>query len=148
MRALSLSQPWADVVVKGPKRIENRPLQLCTAAARLKRSGELFAIHAAKSFDHDARRWVEAAGVRMPTDWIGGAIIGVARVVDVAQLDWWTSSGKLPADQVPWAFGPLCILLGDVSELSTPVPCRGMLGFWTVPAELAAQVTEQLGSQR
>ena len=58
MRALSLSQPWASLVVgiagrPGPKTIENRPVtsSLMAQASALHRSGETFAIHAAKSYD-------------------------------------------------------------------------------------------------
>ena len=135
MRALSLSQPWASVVVYGPKRIENRPVQLATAARRL--IGDVIALHAAKSWDADAVPFIQsAAPAYAPPDHARGAMIGSARIVDVATIEWWRDSGKLVADQERWAFGPLCILLEDVRPLHRPVPCRGMLGFWTVPAAI------------
>lgn len=137
MRALSLSQPWASVVVHGPKRIENRPIALVGGARKL--VGEVIALHAAKSWDPDAVAFIASAAPSYgPPVHARGALIGTARVVEVATLEWWRDSGKLPADQQRWAFGPLCILLDEVRALAAPVPCRGMLGFWVVPAELEA----------
>ena len=33
--------------------------------------------------------------------------------------------------------------LEDVVKLRKPVPCKGALGLWTVPADIAAQITEK-----
>lgn len=88
-----------------------------------------------------------------------GAIVGKARVVDVVQTDadghrWHTTSRNSVAycqrctlypDQCdgpcpfadPWAVpGSLGILLADVVPLATPVPFKGALGFFEVPAGL------------
>jgi hypothetical protein len=35
-------------------------------------------------------------------------------------------------------------VLRDVRALATPVPCRGYQAFWTLPADVAARVEEQL----
>lgn len=40
----------------------------------------------------------------------------------------------------PWAFGPWAWLLGDVRQLPAPVPCKGALGLWRVPADVEAAV--------
>lgn len=36
-------------------------------------------------------------------------------------------------------------MIGNVRPLDAPLPCRGQLGLWKVPAELARQVTPAAG---
>lgn len=138
MRALS--QPWASVVVHGPKRIENRPLPLIHGAGRL--LGQTIAVHAAKSWDADAVAFIaRAAPDYTPPDHARGALIGTARIADV--LIFGEVARKVSADQQRWAFGPLCIVLDQVVAIARPIPCRGMLGFWTLPCEVAEQFAAQ-----
>lgn len=151
MRALSLSQPWASVVVHGPKRIENRALQLMTSATRL--IGETIGLHAAKSYDpgiavEQARREL---GLPPEGKLPRGVMLGVARIAEVlifGEVRTKIAAGAIAADQERWAFGPLCILLEDVRPLASPIPCRGMLGFWHLPADVEAAVVAQLGGGR
>lgn len=35
----------------------------------------------------------------------------------------------------PWAFGPWCFVIADVRILPTPIPCRGMQGWWPMEEE-------------
>ena len=148
MRALSLSQPWASVVVHGPKRIENRPLSLAGGAGKL--VGHTIAVHAAKSWDADAVAFIAySAPSYTPPDHARGALIGTARLVEVLTFrDLEAGRVKIAADQIRWAFGPLCIVLDQVAAIPTPIPCRGMLGFWTLPADLEAQLATQLEARK
>lgn len=52
----------------------------------------------------------------------------------------------LAQDQRRWFFGPVGYVLRDVIALPTPVQCKGALGFWTLPADVEANVREQLGA--
>lgn len=142
MRALSLSQPWAHVVVHGPKRIENRPIQLLGAAR--KHVGDRIAIHAAKSWDASGAAFAAGRGliVEERGAYVAGAVIGVATVDRVFALA--PNDDRVPADQVAWAFGPACILLSDVRAIARPVPCRGFLGFWTLPPVVEGDLRAQL----
>lgn len=143
MRALSLSQPWAHVVVHGPKRIENRPTALHGPASRL--VGARIAVHAAKSYDEGCLGFIADRGFDLANAvLVRGAVIGAATIEAVHVLPW---SG-MPAYQRPWAFGPLCILLRDVRAIATPIPCRGMLGFWSLPADVERDLGDQLGEVR
>lgn len=140
VKALSLSQPWASLVVFGPKRIENRSLQLINVAAKL--VGETIGLHAAKSYDaglavDQARRELGLPGERQLPRGVMLATATLADVLIYGELAAKIAAGVIPADQQRWAFGPLCMLLADVVALARPVPCRGMLGFWTVPPDVA-----------
>lgn len=41
-----------------------------------------------------------------------------------------------------WSFGPWCWLLADVRKLREPIQCKGALGFWKVPADVAERAHE------
>jgi hypothetical protein len=59
-----------------------------------------------------------------------GGIVGRCNLVDC-----------VTTSESPWFCGPFGFVLADVE--STPfVPCRGALGFWEVPAELAKLAVE------
>lgn len=130
MKAISLRQPWAWMVVHGGKHIENR-------SWNTKFRGE-FLIHAAKGMTQreysEACAWAMARGfghvvhaMRQQTLDRGG-IVGIARLVDVIPPE-------LAIDghcQRPWhmheQFG---FVLEDVQPLPF-VPLKGALGFFEV----------------
>lgn len=148
MRALTLWQPWAHLVVHGAKRIENRPLTLQNTAQR--QIGQQVAIHAGRA----SAAVVSAAGITVAAAAAlladatatlpRGAIVGVATVRGVHVWPW----AELPREQRVWAHGPLLIELDQVRALATPIPCRGFLGFWPVIDPIADQVREQLEVRR
>lgn len=155
MRALTLTQPWAGLVAAGIKRVENRPRHM------IKREdfGQRFAIHASREIRTGVyERIYEAAPELMPVTpaqkaspppWftlstVTSAVIAVATIDRV--FEWTTDEGfptvdesPLPADlrgQERFMFGPVIYVLRDIVALETAIPCRGMLGFWTLPVEV------------
>ncbi len=65
-----------------------------------------------------------------------GAIVGRARIVDcVENSDSW------------WFVGPFGLVLEDVRPIATPVPCKGALGLWAVPADVALRIEAERKSQ-
>jgi hypothetical protein len=124
MKALSIRQPWAWLIVRGEKPIENR-------AWKTNYSGPL-CIHAALSFDEAGYRWVKRnfRSIRMPTPkrFVLGAIVGVVDMVGYI-----IPSGAFHS---PWFTGPYGFEFGSPKEFETPIPFRGQLGFFDVPDEL------------
>lgn len=126
MKVLSLRQPWADIVVNGPKRIENRRWPTSFRGT--------FLIHAAKGMTlaeygeavRFARKVDPKCPIRDPKDplLLRGGIIGRARLVDVIPP-------CLPDFcPHPWhMFGQYGFVLEDVTPLPFE-PLRGMLGFF------------------
>lgn len=169
MRALTLTQPWATLVAQGAKRIETRswttdyrgPLAIHAAKGLGPVEGisGLDTLCAASPF-YDAL-W-PIIGVeehlydvqRLPR----GAIVAVAELVDCRCTgdDVREYGAHLPEYDQIWmltdqerAFGDYspgryAWLLADVRRLPTPVPCRGALGLWDVPANIEAQLLTQL----
>lgn len=161
MRALTLTQPWAGLVVSGIKLVENRP----RAMIKHEDFGKPFAIHASREVDESVyARIVEiapelAADLKVPLlmRWtklagINSAVIGLA-TIECAFRQWTIprtgavelrddATGEVIdlGDQRRWYFGPIGYLLRDVRALAEPVPCRGFQGFWTLPDDVATRV--------
>lgn len=159
MKAITLTQPWATLVAIGAKRIETRSWQTFY-------TGEL-AIHAAKGFPDDARYFVGeepfqsvlAAALGRPmvlaTDLPTASIIAVATLDDCwrfseqseSQIRHRSEKGKLPpheADFGDYSAGRFGLYLPHARPLPTPVPARGMLNLWNVPADVERVVREQM----
>ena len=137
MKALSLTQPWATLVALGHKRIETRSWSTRFIGP--------IAIHAAKGFPSACRLFAEeerAIG-RVPAQLPLGAVVAVVTViscrftVDVApQL---TPLERRLGDYSP---GRYAWFLSDIQALREPVPCKGALGLWNVPADVERQILE------
>lgn len=152
LRALTIIQPWAHLIVHGRKRVENRTWE---PAARGLRVGDYLAIHAGMAVDLShwdrayevvpeeeplALRELVAGGVfimpeRARRDFIRGrvplgAVVGVARLADVEDEE--------PDDDPYWC-GPWGWRLDEVVAIE-PVLCKGAQGLWTLPPEVLATV--------
>ena len=117
MRALSIRQPWAWLVVNGYKHIENRTW-------RTGFRGRIY-VHAGQRIVSDdypeQREYVSQAGIAIPVDLARGAIIGEV-----------TITGCLSASDSPWFCGPWGFTLEDPVSYEAPIPYRGQLGFFPV----------------
>ncbi len=143
MKALSIKQPWAWLICKGYKDIENRTWRI----GRNPRHGpystrdvdnftislpERIYVHAGKMadwceatedfiyriFDSDVPPNIPRLGLH-PDQF--GAIIGE---VDI--------TGCVDKSDSPWFFGPYAFLLANPVLFDKPIPYRGQLGFFDV----------------
>lgn len=131
MKVLSVLQPWAWLIVHGPKRVENRSWQTAYRGSIL--------IHAGKSRVRLGSGYEYGdLPVALPsaTAYDFGAIIGRARLIDCVPVE------ELPGE--PYASGPWCFVLADVEPL-VPFPCRGALGFFPPPADFTAAASSRSG---
>ena len=129
MKTLTIKQPWADAIVHGTKRTENRRW---TTRYR----GRLL-IHAGAAYDQVARYIIDQDD---RADWpdVRGALIAIATLTDVHPASGccqpWGESGS---DVFHWT-------LTDVHALPEPVVCPGRLGLWTPPGDVLHQAVGQL----
>lgn len=135
MKALSVIQPWAWLIAAGHKRVENRDWSPGDFRGPL-------AIHASKTAElglSDSIRALVLSGrvtvgtlvdnARACGELAGGAIVGIADDVEAVRL------GHFSVRENPFAFGPWCwVFHKPVRRLRNPIPCRGALGLWEVPA--------------
>lgn len=124
MRALTIQQPWAEMIARGVKRVENRTW-------RTRYRGPL-AIHVGKSRawmeSEDASAWPVRYGVPMPRldELAFGAIIAVAELVDCVPVE--DLSAELRGH--PFASGPWCWVLTNAKRIE-PIRCKGAQLVWT-----------------
>jgi ASCH domain len=121
MKALSIKQPWAWLIVNGHKPIENR-------SWRTSFRGQ-FLIHAGKKWGREqlddlARVQAQFPHIVMPDGFELGAIVGVATITDcVSESD------------SPWFYGPYGFVLQDARPVK-PANYRGQLGWFDTPFAL------------
>lgn len=133
MRAVTVCQPYASLIMSGTKRVENRDWPL-------KYRGRIY-IHAGKS-----RQWlstVEVDGVlhcrymnRPVAELPFGMVLGVATLVDCLPLAE-IRTGKHDA-KYPWirehehTSGPWCWVFAENPQPIVPVPYKGAQGLFDI----------------
>lgn len=131
MRALSIRQPWAALIVDGVKDIENRDWRGIPGYRGW------IAIHASKTFDLEgvaaAQRIINNIGSDMevrldPEAYQKGGIIGYAYLNDIVSYD-----------SSPWFTGPMGFKL-RMPRRCEFVPCKGNLGLWKLDDETNRKV--------
>ena len=174
MRAITVRQPWAWAIAHGGKDVENRtrniageyrgPVAIHVAtqiaeasawsdpnieAALLAHSvttdwpltlGHVLAVVDLTDVHDDETCWrrdfrrladlyqTDPAAVRAIPDTGSGGLTGRARLCS------------------PWAMGDhYHLALANPRPLATPVPAKGRLGLWTLPADVEAAVLAQIG---
>ncbi len=124
MKALSLMQPWAWLMVNGHKDIENRTWK--PGNPGLKFRGRCL-VHASMTIDEDAYpfvrdRFPDLRPLMPMGDAIErGGIVGAFTIVEC-----------VTAHPSPWFFGRYGFVVRDARPLPFR-PMRGMLGFFEVP---------------
>lgn len=126
MKALSIRQPWAWLIVNGHKDIENR-------SWTTKFRGPVL-IHAAKGMTgaeyNDAYHFALEVGIKIPSfnDLERGGIVGMA-----------TITGCDDNSLSPWFFGKFGFELADAKPLPF-LPYKGQLGFFDIDYPEVANV--------
>lgn len=136
MKALTIKQPWAQLIVAAGKDIENRTWSTevrgrvaIHASAKLEPSEVEAACNFMRRFiPRFSSRIFSAAAEKYPV----GAIVGTVEIV-----------GCLRQSPSPWFTGPYGFVLVKPIRLLKPIPCRGALGFWELTPELVARIEEQ-----
>ena len=122
MRALSILQPWAWLIVHGPKDVENRDWQTSYRGPVL--------IHAGKKWgpaqrDDLARVREEHPDLVLPDEFDRGGFVGAATIVDCV-------------DQMasPWFVGDYGFVLANRRPIPKFIPYKGQLGIFQRQVEL------------
>ena len=154
MKAITIKQPWASLIVEGIKDIENR-----TWKCPQKYIGQRVLIHASASKTLDHTPLDEIYSEQQLSDLLSrfteyelckreyphGAIIGSVEIVDcvINHPSIWAE--KTPLDR---QLENICIwnwILAYPTEFPEPIPCKGKLSFWDYP-NILAEPEEEGGS--
>lgn len=141
MKAITIQQPYSHLIVHHQselppgtfqKRVENR--------VRRTHFRGLIAIHAGVSmqwFQHGD--WpVVASKPAEVSEMAFGAVVGIANIVDCVTSV--STSGQDWVQNHRHAVGPFMYVLDDVYRLKTPIPAKGMQGFWYLPFDVQQYV--------
>lgn len=134
MKALSIRAPWWWWILRGEKPLENRDWSTGFRG--------WFLIHASKSWNRAEIAEDAAAGYAMGgsvlsgVDWqrvrgCCGCLVGMAKIVDCIE---YSSS--------PWFAGRYGHVVASPVRFAVPIPYRGALGYFDVPAVLAQSIPE------
>ncbi len=141
MKALSLHQPWASLIVLGVKRLETRAWQT-------EHTGHLL-IHASRTFPPEGRRLCRQAPIRSllaeagfidECDLPRGALLGAVQLRRCQRTEEIDLDALSDLDRVLGNFAPgrWVWYLEQPERFARPIPCRGKLGLFPVPEELLA----------
>ncbi|MFW7267512.1 ASCH domain-containing protein [Gluconacetobacter sp. Hr-1-5] len=119
MKALSIKQPWAWLIVSGHKDVENRSWWTSFRGPVL--------IHAGKQHDGPKGDW-GWPDIARPDALDYGGIIGIAEIVNCVRLH-----------NSPWFCGPHGFVVRGARRLPF-VPLKGQLGFFDVPADVVREL--------
>lgn len=122
MKALSILQPYAWLIVNGHKDVENRTWPTGFRGRVLIHAGLKYP---KREYADDLVSHTRYYGSYPAREEMIGGIVGVATVVDCVK----TSESR-------WFNGPYGFVLKDAKPLPF-VPCKGQLGFFDIPAEAA-----------
>lgn len=116
MKALSIKQPWAELILQGKKKIEIRKWNT-------KFRGEFY-IHASKTPDKEAMKRFGFESLPY------GFIVGKTKLIDVKNYkdkEEFDKDKELHLSTFDW--GNFGFLLEDVKRIER-IPAKGNLGFW------------------
>ena len=133
MKALTLIRPWPYAIFRLGKDVENRGWKPPKSVI-----GQRIAIHAGAKWDYHATEWIyKTTGDRsISRQYLSPrGIVGTVRVVSC-----FPCLPDEPDAHNRWASGPWCWLLAGPFELLEPIPCKGTLGLWEVPEEIARRI--------
>lgn len=125
MKALSIRQPWAWLILNGGKDVENR-------SRNTKLRGR-FLIHASQGMtraEYNAASWIAGPlGVTLPPyeELQRGGVVGSVELVDC-----------VGSSTSPWYMGEKAYVLRDPRPIPF-LPYKGQLGFFEIPTHLLPQ---------
>lgn len=143
MRALTICQPYAELIARGIKRVENRTWEMLYRGPLL--------IHAGKS-----RKFLSGDNYGIPLEEMAwGAVVAAVDVVackHISQIE--AERRKTHAtrrgDDFPSHLefllrhehveGPFCIVFGNIRRLASPIPFKGAQGIFNVPDALVQEI--------
>lgn len=145
MRALTICQPYAELIARGVKLVENRTWEMLYRGPLL--------IHAGKS-----RKFLSGDNYGIPlAEMQWGAVIAAVDVVackHITQIE--KERRKTHLIRQPGDFpshlefllthehveGPFCLVFTNIRRFQQPVPFKGAQGIFNVPNELVAAELE------
>ena len=134
-RALSIQQPWIDLILRGVKTIEVRNW-------RMEVRGPIL-LHASAAVDWRA---IELFGYSRPRELPRGKLVGYAEIGETFEFErsWWLSTADRHLVLRPLGQGNYGSYIENVHAFARPVPCRGRLLLFPIPENAVPQTRAEL----
>lgn len=139
MKALSIKQPWAGLIIAGIKTVENRSWNTY-------HTGPLAIVSTQKPDKKAMQDMLKKLGTLPPECAINGAILGT---VNLTSLVWEAADGVTESDREDitgefivnainewWTPPNVGFILEYPRKLQTPIPYKGRLGLYNIPDNL------------
>lgn len=135
MRAISLWQPWATLLVRGIKKIETRHWDtkyrggLIVHASQTRKGFREFSTEVLKHWSHELN-------IEFPL----GAYVGIVNLYDTQSTEDIEVDERLYGNFEAGRFGWLC---QNFREFTEPFPAKGQQGFWTPKPEVLTELLKR-----
>jgi len=148
MRALTIRQPYATLIMQGVKQFETRSWRTAYRGPLVIHA----AANGARIYGDQLRRLEKRLGL-MPTALMGldypcSAVLGVVELVECLPISPRLIDALTPRERwLGWyRDGGYVWDLARAGRVrfAEPIPCAGRLGLWTLPDDLAARIDKEL----
>jgi hypothetical protein len=136
--ALSIRQPWVDLILRGDKTIEVRPWRVRHRGAVL--------IHVSRTIDW---KTAELFGYDDISNLPRGGLVGITQILDVFEFTRESWLEMMPRHLVvhPPVGEPVYgVVLGGAIALSHRIPCRGKTLLFPIPRAIEARTKRELAA--
>ncbi len=142
MKALTLMQPYASLVIAGLKKIETRSWRThYRGQMAIHAGGNLPAAYRKLCYTHPFARALSSLGHDAPEDLPRGVVLGTVYLVDCRRMTRYDRGGCLNIDRQPEtdsaerAFGVYAPdrwawVLADATPFEVPAPAQGLQRLW------------------
>lgn len=125
MKVLSVQQPWADLLVRDIKHIENRTWATAHRGPLL--------IHATKKMDIEGLEWIRmrfpnTGCVKFYDEYVRGAVVGVVELFSIDKPEETTVDHSPFRDMAQFGWN-----VRDARAFAYPYPYKGKLSIWQIP---------------
>lgn len=144
MKALTIIEPWATLLMMGKKRYETRDWQIGYRG--------LLAIHSGKKVlterDYnlgvvDCMENSEITPEILEKNRGKIIAVGFLQVIYLMTEDFINAQSETEKDLGYWQVGKYAWYINDIKLLHQPIPARGMPGLWNVSDEIKQQINQQ-----
>lgn len=143
MKALSIKQPWAGLIIAGIKTVENRSWNTYY-------SGPLAIVSTQQPDKKEMQTMKDKLGSLPPECAINGAILGTVNLTGlvwqaedgVTETDHPEPNGEFTTNAINEWWNPQSVgfILETPHKLETPIPLKGRLGLFNLPPEILSQI--------
>ncbi len=135
MKALSIRQPWAWLIVQGFQDIENRTWFTKFRGRVYVHAGKISDVDPAAHYSQtqnailDCLSTTQQYAFLKARPWPLGAIVGEVEIIDCVQ-----------ESPCPWFEGPYGFVLRNPVAYTEPIPFKGQLGFFDVALPVRGEI--------